>query len=333
MLRFLSLGAVAAVAMAQNVDLTTRQNDLVARRQTDQSASVFELSQQVSTIMENLNNGVPNDIISRISTDTIARTIEVTNAQAVMEATLGAELDQVRADASTNAATASVAAAAGASAVAAMQTFMVQQTASMNAAMEAQTAATSTTLSRAMAAMDSTLGLQLTQAQSTATAQASGVTAAISSLNSTLTSSLASVRPIAGHGWRGGCSQRKNGGWNWMCFDRTTYDTAAPYFRKSSNTRFSSLRNVFLHINFFSIGTSCGWQYHFLYVNGAVWSSAHGHAFYSHWKDSHVIDTLKIPTGHWVGLQSHAACGHVAIHEYGSTGRWGNFALNWKGNY
>ena len=28
--------------------------------QTDQSASVFELSQQVSTIMENLNNGVPN---------------------------------------------------------------------------------------------------------------------------------------------------------------------------------------------------------------------------------------------------------------------------------
>ena len=37
----------------------------------------------------------------------------------------------------------------------------------------------------------------------------------------------------------------------------------------------------------------------FLYVNGVVWSSVHGHAFYSHWKDSHVIDTLKIPTGHW----------------------------------
>ena len=81
-----------------------------------------------------------------------------------------------------------------------------------------------------------------------------------------LTSSLASVRPIAGHGWRGGCSATRNGGWNWMCFDRTAYDTAAPYFRKSSNTRFVSLRNVFLHINFFSIGNSCNWQYHYLDV-------------------------------------------------------------------
>jgi len=34
-------------------------------------------------------------------------------------------------------------------------------------------------------------------------------------------------------------------------------------------------------------------------VNGVVWSSVHGHAFYNHWKDSHVIDTLKIPSGHW----------------------------------
>ena len=34
-------------------------------------------------------------------------------------------------------------------------------------------------------------------------------------------------------------------------------------------------------------------------VNGQVWSSTHGHAFYSHWKDSHVIDTLKIPSGQW----------------------------------
>merc|ERR1719272_606362 len=111
------------------------------------------------------------------------------------------------------------------------------------------------------------------------------------------------------------------------------YDTAAPYFRKSSDTRFVSLRNVFLHINFFSLGSSCNWQYHFLYVNGVVWSSVHGHAFYSHWKDSHVIDTLKIPTGHWVGLHSHAACGHQATHAYESTGRWANFALTWQGNY
>merc|ERR1719272_2912052 len=108
------------------------------------------------------------------------------------------------------------------------------------------------------------------------------------------------------------------------------YDTAAPYFRKSSDTRFTSLRNVFLHINFFSLGSSCNWQYNFLYVQGTVWSSTHGHAFYSSWKDSHVIDTLKIPTGHWVGLHSHSACGHTAIHGYG---QWSNFALTMQGTY
>ena len=95
-----------------------------------------------------------------------------------MGATLGAEIASVRNEAS-------IVAAAGASAVAAMQAAMAQQTASMNAAMENQEAASSTALSRAMTALDSTLALQRTQAQSTATAQANGVTAAITSLNST----------------------------------------------------------------------------------------------------------------------------------------------------
>merc|ERR1719272_2691924 len=149
-----------------------------------------------------------------------------------------------------------------------MNAAMGAQSVAASAAAATQEAASSTALSRAMAAMDSTLALQRTQAQSTATAQARGVTASITSLNRTLTSSLASVRPIAGHGWRGGCSSRRHGGWHWFCFNRVSYDTAAPYFHKSSDTRFTSLRNVFLHINFFSIGTSCGWQYHFLYVNG-----------------------------------------------------------------
>ncbi len=51
-----------------------------------------------------------------------------------------------------------------------------------------------------------------------------------------LTSSLASVAPIAGHGWRGGCSGRRNGGWHWRCFDLVAYDTAAPYLRRSPHT-------------------------------------------------------------------------------------------------
>ena len=81
-----------------------------------------------------------------------------------------------------------------------------------------------------------------------------------------LTSSLASVAPIAGHGWRGGCSARRDGGWHWFCLDRTAYDTATPYFRKSSNTRHTSLRNILLHINYFTINNSCNWQYHYLHV-------------------------------------------------------------------
>ena len=34
-----------------------------------------------------------------------------------------------------------------------------------------------------------------------------------------------------------------------------------------------------------------------------------------------------------VGMTAHSACNHVAQHEYGSQGRWGNYALTWEGNY
>ena len=42
-----------------------------------------------------------------------------------------------------------------------------------------------------------------------------------------MTTSLANVMPKAAHVWRGGCSNRRHGGWHWFCLDRVTYDSAA----------------------------------------------------------------------------------------------------------
>ena len=49
-----------------------------------------------------------------------------------------------------------------------------------------------------------------------------------------------------------------------------------------------------------------------------------------------VLTVLAAFLGAWfrrVSMHSHAACGHIAQHAYGSQGRWGNYALTWAGNY
>ena len=151
-------------------------------------------------------------------------------------------------------------------------------------------------------------------------------------MHSTPAASLANDMPRAAHVFRGGCSARRHGSWHWYCLDRVAWDTSAPYFRKASNTCLTSLINIVVNIQLFSIGTSCNWQYHQLHVTGQHWSGAHGHA-YSNWKDSHVVDTLRIPRGQWWSIRQLAACGHVATHAYDSRGQWSNFESTFVGTY
>merc|ERR1719164_457756 len=52
--------------------------------------------------------------------------------------------------------------------------------------------------------------------------------------------SLAGKKDIGVHAWHGGCGGGQNGGWNWLCFDRNTLNTAATVLSQIRQYPFSS---------------------------------------------------------------------------------------------
>ena len=193
------------------------------------------------------------DIISNIAADTVARTTSVVEAQAGMNGRLDNLQDNFETMTSTIA-------AAGA----AMDTRMDTMAASMAQSSVVAAAAIDDRVDAAMNQMSTVLAANNARTQSQMTGMSASVSTAIASVSGSLTSMNTTIfRAIATrasgikHAWVGGCSSWNNGGWSEDCLDRVRYDTAAPKFRKISNTRMSAIVTGFFRIVKFTITNTC----------------------------------------------------------------------------
>merc|ERR1719272_1943324 len=196
----LSICVVACASMASATELSSENNEIVARRQTDEVARVFELSAAVGTIQaelsvvqSNINSGSVNDIIARIADTATARAMESAEQQGVITTQIAGIQSQI-------------------AAMAAAQASTLQNIVTTNAASQAET---STLVSNQLAAINSQV-----------TASANSQAAAMKTLNTSLTRAMMNKASNTVHAWHGGCSQSQNGGWNNLCLDRNTYDNA-----------------------------------------------------------------------------------------------------------
>ena len=79
-----------------------------------------------------------------------------------------------------------------------------------------------------------------------------------------------SLEPAPVHMWSGSPKNHARGsGWSDFTYDRVDFDTAAPYFKKLSNTRFQALQSGYFHFSLDSMAHTGGrGQKHFqFYVN------------------------------------------------------------------
>ena len=189
------------------------------------------------------------DIISDIAADTVARTTDIADAEAGLNNRLAAL------DASYNTMTTNVNAAGVA---------MNTMAASMAQSSVVAAAAIDGRVDDAMAQMSTVLATSNSQARSQMAVMTASVSTSIASVTGSLTSMNTTVfRAIAlrandkKHVWVGGCSAYNNGGWSEDCLDRTRYDTAAPKFRKQSNTRMQAIVTGYFRITKFTITNTC----------------------------------------------------------------------------
>lgn len=318
-----ALAALAVAAVAAQPELTSSNNELIARRQVSESASVFQLastvsslSSEVSSVQAHIQSGQVNDIIARIADTATSRAMDVSEVQGAMSTQIAALQSQIAGLATQQANTLAeitrqntLAQAETSALVSTQMSMMSEQMTASNSSLETALTRTGEEISTVMAAVNQSLQGQLTVVQT----------------------SLAGKKDIGVHAWHGGCGGGQNGGWNWLCFDRNTLNTAAPFFRKSDNTRFqvTTPRGIF-DLNFFTIGTSCNWQHAYFEISGSTWYGTHGHTHPWHWKDVHISTQFKATAGQILRLRTHANCGRVSAHGYSIHQK---FDLTYVGSY
>lgn len=211
--------------------------------------------------------------------------------------------------------------------MAALQTSVASQIAAAAAANEAA----ASRMAEDMSTLQSTVVSDLSNADAAATVRFDGLSRSVSTaledsvasttttlattiaaINVNMTRGLANVPPSIHHSWHGGCSDTKYGGWHWVCLNRVTHDNAAPYFRKSSNERFSSLRPGMFQMITFSITRSSSWMHHRIELNGSPVYETHMHGLGHHrggwWTDVHQDGMLRVTqAGHWWAMRVHSS--------------------------
>ena len=189
------------------------------------------------------------DIISNIAADTVARTTSVVEAQAGMNG----RLDNLQDNFETMTATI---AAAGAS-MDTMAASMAQSSVVAAAAIDTRVDAAMNQMSTVLAANNARTQSQMTGMSASVSTAIASVSGSLTSMNTTIFRAIATRAGGVKHTWVGGCAATNNGGWSEDCLDRVRYDTAAPKFRKISNTRMSAIVTGFFRIVKFTITNTC----------------------------------------------------------------------------
>jgi len=129
-------------------------------------------------------------------------------------------------------------------------------------------------------------------------------------LTGNVTSLAGAIANPTKHMWSGGAkSYARNGQWNDFQLDRVEYDTAAPYFKKASNTRFQALKDGLYSIrwNYRSYTSSTCWRHAQIFVNG-VTVIPYTHTYFHHWIEHNVQVTWPIKAGQVFYMRAITSC-------------------------
>ena len=189
------------------------------------------------------------DIISDIASDTVARTTTIIQAQAGITG----RLSGMEGDFDTM--TANIAAAG--EAMNTMAASMAQSSAVAAAAIDGRVDDAMDQMSTVLAASNAQAQTQMAAMTRSVSTSIAAVTGSLSSMNTSVFRAINRRASDVKHVWVGGCSAHNNGGWSEDCLDRTRYDTAAPKFRKQSNTRMQAIVTGYYRITKFTITNTC----------------------------------------------------------------------------
>jgi hypothetical protein len=111
------------------------------------------------------------------------------------------------------------------------------------------------------------------------------------------------------HMWSGGSNGHHRGsGWADFALDRVELDTAAPYFKKESNTRFKALKAGLYHIRFNVMAYSGNWCWRHIKIRVGNRDAVPSHHKYQHtWQSSEVEVVWPIKAGELFYMQSYVA--------------------------
>lgn len=111
------------------------------------------------------------------------------------------------------------------------------------------------------------------------------------------------------HMWSGGSNGHSRGsGWADFALDRVELDTAEPYFKKQSNTRFRALKAGLYHIRFNVMAYSGNWCWRHIKIRVGNRDAVPSHHKYQHtWQSSEVEVFWPIKAGEEFYMQSYVA--------------------------
>jgi hypothetical protein len=280
--------ALVTAAVAQSPDISTSADGdlMVARRQEINVGALQSAVESLTLEVSQLKAAATGDSsplmigINAVAADLTARTTQMIQANAQVSAQV-ASMDAV------------------------VSTQLGQMSTSVAAALQA---AATDSASRATA-MDT----RITAALSTVDASASTITRTLTaSVSTSLAASTSSIRAINAsvatqlgskmsdtlHMWSGGCNNQGHSGWQEYCLNHVEINTAAPYFRKETNTRFRSSRAMYFTFEAYMLKRSHHWCYNLIYINGNHRRHSHGWTWdpwtSSHWVEDTVMLTYTI---------------------------------------
>jgi len=141
-------------------------------------------------------------------------------------------------------------------------------------------------------------------------------------LKGNVTSLTSAIADPIKHMWSGGAKSARYGGWQDFVLDRVEFDTAAPYFKKSSNTRFQALKDGLYSIrwNYRSYTHNTCYRQANIFVND-VKVVPDTHSYLYHWQEHVVQVTWPIKAGQVFYMRAYTHCGNPHAWEHGNTWR------------
>jgi len=163
----------------------------------------------------------------------------------------------------------------------------------------------------------------------------------VKSLNTTVTavSAIAKAAKIGNvetpkHMWSGGSKSHARGsGWKDFVMDRLEFDTAAPYFKKTSNTRFQALKTGLfrININLQAHGNGNCWRYMRIMIDGK--SITYEHKYVNSWMKMNSESTWLIKAGQQFWTKNTvSSCGNeYTWHQYETNNGYNRIQVEYVG--